>query len=192
MNSKLSSLLLTAALTAGCAYNRNYQRYSHHPQPIPQQVIQQPIQQPRQVSHEDMKKWYRVRTLKYPHKELEGKVNVSSEFMAAVIDQATYSPPELKFDDWYPTYEFYPGDLVGFFCFAKNNETTAANMMIYSPSGRLIEGKGFAIDAGDKDHIVGRLYSVSKLIGQFGEGEYQCRWFFHATHVKTSLASLKR
>ncbi len=183
MKKAIIPVILTAL--SGCGYAEHDSGYVS-PVQLPPIVIQRP----RQVSHEDIVKWYRLRQLKSRHKSLEGAVAVSSEFMASVIDRQTFSPPNLKFDDWYPTYDFFPGDLLGFLCFHRNNETTAAHFMLYSPSGEMIDGKGFGINANDQ--IVGKTYDVSLLIRNYGEGVYAGKWFFHAIYVKTSLANLRR
>ena len=191
MKKSLIPLLISALPLAGCAYNPYYYQTHQQQQYHQPQIVRQPVVEQRKPSHEDMVKWYQARYLKSPYRNLEGAVSVSSEFFATVIDEASYKPPKMNLDDWYPTYEFYPGDKLGVLCFHKNNETKAAHLMFYSPSGELIDGKGFEITS-PEDQIVGKIYDVSDLINKYGEGVYQGKWFFYAHHVKTSLADLKK
>ena len=198
---------MAAPLLAGCSYFQTLDDYANYnyrsdiprfpanasqniPEPVQEapQPIHPPTQQPQQDKYAQRK--YYMRAATSPARSAPGQVNLRSEFFAGLIDESRFRPPELNPGDYYPTYDYFPGDRVIFFTCTMNNEGRQATMVLTAPNGSTILRRDYTLR--EDGQAVGSTFDVSRLMSAYGEGEYKSQWYYDGIHARTVLTNFRR
>lgn len=193
LNRRTLLSLLASPVIAGCMGHNHPNLFEQQssvqpPQPPSTPPSQPQVQQPQQDKYAQRK--YYMRAAYSPARSAPGQVNLRSSFLAALIDESRFRPPELNPGDYFSTYDYYPGDRVIFFTCTMNNEGRQATMVLTAPNGSTILRRDYTLR--EDGQAVGSTFDVSRLMSVHGEGEYKSNWYYDGIHAKTLLVNFRR